>query len=70
MMATSLPFFEENLQYIKENGKPKYVVFPISTFEKLLELIEDLQDHRYIEEAKSDGLNPIPLQEALKELST
>ena len=67
-MAVSLPFSEENLQYIKENGKPKYVVFPISTYRKLLEMIEDLQDHRYIEEATADNLEPIPLEQALKEL--
>ena len=66
-MAVSLPFSEENLQYIKENGEPKYVVFPISTYKKLLEMIEDLQDHRHIEEAKADGLEPIPIEQALKE---
>ena len=67
-MAVSLPFSEEKLQYIKENGKPKYVVFPISTYKKLLEMIEDLQDHRSMEEAKADGLEPIPIEQALEEL--
>lgn len=63
-----LPFSKESIQYIKDNGKTKFVVFPIDKFQALLALVEDLQDHRLIEDAKKEGLNPIPIREILDEI--
>jgi ribosome-binding protein aMBF1 (putative translation factor) len=43
-------------QTIKENGKVKFVVLPIKTFQAILERIEDESDLRDIREADSEPL--------------
>ena len=43
-------------QTIKENGKVKFVVLPIKSFQALLDRIEDDDDMRAIQEAKSEPL--------------
>jgi len=43
-------------QTIKENGKVKFVVLPVSTFRAILDRIEDESDLRDIREAKSEPL--------------
>ncbi len=43
-------------QTIKENGKVKFVVLPVNTFQAILDLIEDESDLRDIREAKSEPL--------------
>ena len=43
-------------QTIKENGRVKFVVLPIKSFQALLDRLEDDDDLRAIHEAKSDPL--------------
>ncbi len=43
-------------QTIKENGKVKFVVLPVNTFQAILDCIEDESDLRDIREAKSEPL--------------
>ncbi|MEF9426729.1 MAG: helix-turn-helix domain-containing protein [Candidatus Mariimomonas ferrooxydans] len=43
-------------QTIKENGKIKFVVLPVNTFQAILDRIEDQSDLRDIREARSDPL--------------
>jgi ribosome-binding protein aMBF1 (putative translation factor) len=43
-------------QTIKENGKVKFVVLPLHTFQAILDRIEDESDLRDIREAKSEPL--------------
>jgi hypothetical protein len=43
-------------QTIKENGKVKFVIIPVNTFQAILDRIEDESDLRDIREAKSEPL--------------
>ena len=43
-------------QTIKENGKVKFVVLPVSDFQKLLDRLDDGDDLRAIKEADSEPL--------------
>jgi len=43
-------------QTIKENGKVKFVVLPVNTFQAILDRIEDESDLRDIREASSEPL--------------
>ncbi len=43
-------------QTIKENGKVKFVVLPVKSFQTILNLIEGESDMRDIREAKSEPL--------------
>jgi len=43
-------------QTIKENGKVKFVVLPIESFQAMLDRMEDASDLRDIHEAKSEPL--------------
>jgi ribosome-binding protein aMBF1 (putative translation factor) len=43
-------------QTIKENGKVKFVVIPVNTFQAILDRLEDESDLRDIREAKSEPL--------------
>ncbi|MBC8199100.1 MAG: helix-turn-helix transcriptional regulator [Desulfobacteraceae bacterium] len=43
-------------QTIKENGKVKFVVLPVKSFQAILDRIEDESDLRDIREAKSEPL--------------
>jgi ribosome-binding protein aMBF1 (putative translation factor) len=43
-------------QTIKENGKVKFVVLPVNTFQAILDHIEDESDLRDIREAKSEPI--------------
>ena len=43
-------------QTIKENGKVKFVVLPIKSFQAILDRIEDESDLRDIREARSEPL--------------
>ena len=43
-------------QTIKENGKVKFVVLPVNTFQAILDRIEDESDLRDIREARSEPL--------------
>ena len=44
-------------QTIKENGKIKFVVLPIKTFEAILDRLEDEADIRAIHEARNEPLS-------------
>jgi len=43
-------------QTIKENGKVKFVVLPVESFQAILDLIEDESDLRDIREAEAEPL--------------
>jgi ribosome-binding protein aMBF1 (putative translation factor) len=43
-------------QTIKENGKVKFVIIPVNTFQAILDRLEDESDLRDIREAKSEPL--------------
>ncbi|MBU0458211.1 type II toxin-antitoxin system Phd/YefM family antitoxin [Patescibacteria group bacterium] len=48
--------------YLIVNSKPKCVMVPVEQYEKLMEMLEDLDDLRVIEERKNDEL--VPFEEA------
>ena len=53
-------------QYIiDEKGKKVAAVIPIKDFERLIEKLEELDDIRLIEEAKEEGGESIPFDEAV-----
>lgn len=56
-----------NPQYITDKkGNRISVVIPISEFETILEELEELEDIRLFDEAKSDNESSIPVDEAFK----
>ena len=50
-----------------EKGEKIAVVLSIEEYEKILEELEDLEDIRACEEARTSGERPIPLEQALAE---
>jgi len=55
-----------NPQFIVDTqGKRVKVVLEIEEFEKLLEELEDLEDIRAADEAKAEGGEAIPLEQAI-----
>ena len=48
------------------DGNKKAVVVPISEWEHIQELLDELQDIRDYDEAKSRNSDPIPLNEAVE----
>lgn len=51
---------------IDENGKRKAIIIPITTYQKMIEVIEDLEDVNYIKRHKND--NEISLEEFMVHL--
>jgi hypothetical protein len=59
---------KEPTQFLtNEKGEKIAVVISIEECEKLLEELEDLEDIRAFEEARTSGETPIPLEQALEE---
>ena len=57
------------VQYVVDgNGKRTAVLVPIELFEELVELAEQREDVRYLEEAKKVPGDPVPLEELEAEL--
>jgi PHD/YefM family antitoxin component YafN of YafNO toxin-antitoxin module len=63
-----LTFHEEYI--VDENGRKKSVVIPVSEWEKVLEAMEELDDIRAYDEAKSRSSEPIPFEQAVEEIRT
>lgn len=59
-------FHEEYL--VDEKGKKKSVVIPVSEWEQVLEALEELEDIRAYDEAKSQPSEPIPFEQAVQEI--
>ncbi|MBI4962716.1 MAG: hypothetical protein HY913_05505 [Desulfomonile tiedjei] len=60
---------ELNEEYlVDEQGNRKAVVVPISEWQQVLELLEDLDDIRAYDEAKNQPSNPVPFEKAVSEI--
>jgi hypothetical protein len=53
---------------VDEQGNRKAVVVPISEWKQLLELLEELDDIRAYDEAKSRPSEPVPFEQAVSEI--
>ena len=53
---------------IDENGNKKAVVVPFSEWQKIKEELEELDDIRAYDQAKSKPSEPIPFDEAVKQI--
>ena len=53
---------------IDENGKKKAVVVPFSEWQKIKEELEELDDIRAYDKAKSKPSEPIPFDEAVQQI--
>ena len=61
-----LTIHEEYL--VDERGNRKAVVLPIAEWQEVLSALEDMEDVRVYDEAKSRPSEPIPFEVAVKEL--
>lgn len=58
-----------NKQYITDHqGNKKAVIVPLDEWRKIVEALEELEDIREYEEAKSHPSDPIPFEQAVKSL--
>jgi hypothetical protein len=58
------------VKFIKnKKGEKVSVVIGIKDYEKMIEELEELEDIRAHDEAKSSGEKPIPYEQVLKEIS-
>ncbi len=56
-------------QYITDtSGKKMSVILPIRDYEKIMEGLEELEDIKAYDRAKSYKSEPIPFEQAIKEL--
>ena len=53
---------------IDVEGNKKAVMVPISEWQKILEALEELDDIRAYDQAKSKPSNPIPFEKAIEEI--
>lgn len=53
---------------IDENGNKKAVVVPLSEWQKIKEALEELDDIRAYDQAKSKPSEPIPFDEAVQQI--
>jgi len=53
---------------VDEKGNRKAVVLPISSWQQILEALEELDDIRAYDEAKREPSDPIPFEQAISEL--
>jgi PHD/YefM family antitoxin component YafN of YafNO toxin-antitoxin module len=61
--------FEIHEEYvIDEKGNKKAVVVPFGEWRQILEALEDLDDIRAYDEAKSKPSDPIPFEKAIDEI--
>jgi len=61
-----IQFHEQYL--VDEEGNRKAVVVPISSWEQILEALDELDDIRAYDEAKREPSNPVPFEQALSEI--
>ena len=50
------------------DGNKKAIVVPMSEWQKILEALEELDDIKAYDEAKSKPSNPIPFEKAIEEI--
>jgi PHD/YefM family antitoxin component YafN of YafNO toxin-antitoxin module len=56
-------------QYITDNeGKKVSVILPIRDYEKMIEDLEELEDIKAYDRAKARKSDPVPFDQAVKEL--
>ncbi len=56
-------------QYITDNtGKKVSVILPIKDYEKILDELEELEDIKAYDRAKARKSEPIPFEQAVKEI--
>ena len=53
---------------VDESGNRTGVILDMQSYAQLLEAMEDLDDIRAYDEAETEGGEPIPLDQALKEI--
>jgi len=53
---------------VDEDGKKKAVVVPVAEWEQILDALEELDAIRAYDEAKSHPSEPIPFEQALREI--
>jgi hypothetical protein len=64
---TMIRFDEQYL--VDEKGNRKAVVLPISSWQQILEALEELDDIRPYDEAKREPSDPIPFEQAISEIT-
>lgn len=55
---------------VDENGNRKAVVIPIDVWQRIQEELEDLEDVRAYDHAKSIPSDAIPLEQAIREIKS
>lgn len=56
-------------QYITDNtGKKISVILPIREYEKIMEELEELEDIKAYDRAKTHKSEPVPFEQAIKEI--
>lgn len=55
---------------IDDQNRKKAVVIPFSEWEQILKDLEDLEDIRAYDEAKSQPSEPIPFEQAIREIES
>jgi hypothetical protein len=53
---------------VDEEGNRKAVVIPISQWQRVVEILEELDDIRAYDEAKSQPSDPVPFEKAVSEI--
>lgn len=53
---------------VDEAGNPKAVVLPLAAWQRIKEELEELDDIRAYDEAKAQSSEPVPFEEALREI--
>jgi PHD/YefM family antitoxin component YafN of YafNO toxin-antitoxin module len=54
---------------VDERGNRKAVVLPVAEWEEILEALEELDDIRAYDEAKRLPSQPVPFEQAVREIS-
>lgn len=62
-----IQFHEQYL--VDEEGNRKAIVVPISSWQQILEALDELDDIRAYDEAKREPSNPVPFEQALSEIT-
>ena len=53
---------------VDEQGSRRAVVVPVAEWERILEALEELEDIRAYDDAKSRSSDPVPFEEAMAEI--
>ena len=53
---------------VDEAGNPKAVVLPLAAWQQIKEELEELEDIRAYDEAKAQPSEPVPFEQALREI--